>query len=50
VTIVSPADVPRAYCEPSLALLIRAAGKAGSPIPTIAGVTIEDVPDLTVRR
>jgi len=50
VTITSPADVPRMYCVPDLAALSRAAGKAGTPIPTIAGVTITDEPDLTVRR
>ena len=50
VTITEPHLVPRAYCEPSAALLARAAGKAGSPIPVVAGVVIEDVPELTVRR
>jgi hypothetical protein len=50
VTIVAPADVPRVYCSPDLSLITRGAGKAGDPIPTIAGVKIEDVPDLTVRR
>jgi hypothetical protein len=50
VTITAPADVPRAYCSPDLALIQRAAGKAGTPIPDIDGVKIEDVPDLTIRR
>jgi hypothetical protein len=50
VTITSPADVPRMYCIPDPAALARAAGKAGTPIPTIAGVSITDEPDLTVRR
>lgn len=50
VTIVSPADVPRIYCVPDLAAITRAAGKAGTPIPAIAGCTIVDEPDLTVRR
>lgn len=50
VTIVEPDKVPRQYCVPDLALIQRAAGKAGAPIPTIAGCKIEDVPDLTVRR
>jgi hypothetical protein len=38
------------YCVPDPAALARAAGEAGTPIPTIAGVTITDEPDLTVRR
>lgn len=50
VTIIAPADVPRVYCSPDMSLITRGAGKAGDPIPTIAGVKIEDVPDLTVRR
>jgi hypothetical protein len=49
VTIVTPADVPRQYCEPVYGLIVAASGKAGTPIPTIAGVTIEDVPDNTRR-
>jgi hypothetical protein len=50
VTIVEPHNVPRQFCVPDLALLTRAAGKAGDPLPAIAGVSISDVPDLTVRR
>lgn len=50
VTVVEPAKVDRAYCVPDLALLTRAAGKAGTPLPIIAGCSISDVPDLTVRR
>lgn len=50
VTILAPADVPRMYCVPDPAALTRAAGKAGTPIPVIAGCEVKDVPDLTVRR
>ena len=50
VTIIEPDKVPRAYCIPDLALVTRAAGKAGDPFPKIEGCTIADVPDLTVRR
>jgi len=50
VTVTAPADVPRVYCVPDLAAITRAAGKAGTPIPVIAGCTITDEPDLTVRR
>lgn len=50
VTIVEPAKVDRQYCVPDLSLLTRAAGKAGSPLPIIAGCSVADVPDLTVRR
>jgi hypothetical protein len=42
--------VPRAYCEPSEALLKQSAGRAGSPIPEIPGVKIEDRPKLRVGR
>lgn len=50
VTIVEPDKIPRQFCVPDLALLTRAAGKAGSPQPVIVGCAISDVPDLTVRR
>lgn len=50
VEVTSPADVPRIYCVPDVAAITRAAGKAGTPIPVISGVTIRDEPDLTVRR
>lgn len=50
VTIVEPAKVDRQYCVPDLGLLTRAAGKAGTPLPIIAGCSVVDVPDLTVRR
>jgi hypothetical protein len=50
VTIVEPGRVPRNLCVPDLAAITRAAGKAGTPFPTIDGVSIADEPDLTVRR
>ncbi len=50
VTIENPAAVDRKYCIPDFAALTRAAGKAGTPIPMLAGCKIEDVADLTVRR
>lgn len=50
VSIPEPHLVPRIYCVPDKALVERAAGKAGDPFPTIPGVKIEDVDDLTVRR
>lgn len=49
VVITNPAAVDRIYCVPDEAALRRAAGKAGTPIPTLAGCTVRDVPDLTVR-
>jgi hypothetical protein len=42
--------VPRHLCLPDRALIVQAAGNAGTPIPTIAGVTIVDEPVLMVRR
>jgi hypothetical protein len=50
VRIVDPAAVDRLYCVPDLAALQRAAGKAGTPLPTLKGCTVVDEPDLTVRR
>lgn len=50
VTVVEPDKVPRMYCTPDLASLTRAAGRAGTPFPKIDGVSISDVPDLTMRR
>jgi hypothetical protein len=50
VTIVEPAKVDRAYCIPDLGLLTRAAGKPGTVLPVLAGCSVADVPDLTVRR
>lgn len=50
VVITIPAAVDRIYCVPDEAALKRAAGRAGTPIPTLAGCTVRDVPDLTVRR
>lgn len=50
VTITEPERVPRMYCVPDLAAITRAAGKAGESFPLIDGVSIFDVPDLTVRR
>lgn len=50
VTVTEPHLVPREYCAPDLDLLRRAAGTARGPMPKIAGVTIVDEPDLTVRR
>lgn len=50
VSIPDPHLVPRIFCVPDKALIERAAGKAGDPIPTIPGVAIVDVDDLTVRR
>lgn len=50
VTIVEATKVDRIYCVPDLSLLTRAAGKAGDPLPIIAGCSVSDVPDLTVRR
>lgn len=35
---------------PDEAALRRAAGKVGTPIPTLAGCTVRDIPDLTVRK
>lgn len=49
VTVINPGLVPRIHCVPSDALLREAAGKPGTPIPTIAGVTIVDVPDNNRR-
>lgn len=49
-TIINPGLVERRYCVPSQSLIDEAKGKPGTPIPVIAGVVIEDVPDLTVRR
>ena len=49
-TIIDPAAVPRQFCVPSQSLVDAAKGQPGTPIPTIAGCTIEDVPDLTVRK
>jgi hypothetical protein len=48
--VISPAIVPRVYCEPSDKLIRDAVGKAGDPIPNIPGVIIRDEDDLTVRR
>jgi hypothetical protein len=48
--IISPALVPREYCEPSDSLIRRAIGKAGDPLPTIPGILVRDEDDLTVRR
>lgn len=50
VIVVEPDKVPRQYCVPDLGLLRHAAGKAGGPLPIIAGCNIVDEPDLTVRR
>ena len=50
IVITSPADVPRHLCQPDEAAIRRAAGKAGGPIPTIPGVIIRDVPDITIGR
>lgn len=48
--IISPALVPRQYCEPSDTLIRHGIGKAGDPIPSIPGVSIRDEDDITVRR
>lgn len=48
--VIQPALVPREYCEPSDSLIRHAIGKAGDPMPTIAGVSIRDEDDLTVRK
>lgn len=50
VTIINPAAVDRIYCVPDEAALRRAAGKVGTPLPTLAGCTVRDIPDLTVRK
>lgn len=50
VIVIDPLKVDRAYCSPDAAKLQLAAGKAGTPFPAIAGCTVRDVPDLTVRR
>lgn len=50
VIVTNPLLVDRAYCSPDPSKLQLAAGKAGTPIPTIDGCTVRDVPDLTVRR
>lgn len=50
IIVIDPLKVDRAYCSPDMAKLALAAGKAGTPLPTIAGCTVRDVPDLTVRR
>lgn len=50
VTVTNADLVPRHLCAPDLTRIRVAAGKAGEPIPDIAGVEIHDEPDLTVRR
>lgn len=50
IIVTDPLKVDRAYCSPDPSKLQLAAGKAGTPLPTIAGCTVRDVPDLTVRR
>lgn len=49
-TIINPGLVPREYCSPSQSKIDEARGAAHTPFPVIAGVSFEDVPDLTVRR
>ena len=50
VAIEAPHLVPAQYCTPSLDLIKKAAGKANTPIPTIPGVKIVDVPRVRVGR
>lgn len=48
-TVINPGLVPRHLCVPSDALIREAIGKADGPMPSIDGITIEDISDTNRR-